>query len=103
MWMLVVKHSRPPDLKSSSNVGLPYAWITGPATDASFILSELSSNIFLPGGYFFLFFFEIDKHADSDCYLWYPYLPLASLSISGMVFETFFETVFGMLFLGHYC
>ena len=26
----VVKHSRPPDLKSSSNVSLPFAWITGP-------------------------------------------------------------------------
>ena len=26
-------HSRPPDLKSSSNVSLPLAWITGPATD----------------------------------------------------------------------
>jgi len=26
----VVKHSRPPDLKSSSNVSLPLAWITGP-------------------------------------------------------------------------
>jgi hypothetical protein len=27
-----VKYSRPPDLKSSSNVSLPFAWITGPAT-----------------------------------------------------------------------
>ena len=26
----VVKHRRPPDLKSSSNVSLPFAWITGP-------------------------------------------------------------------------
>ena len=26
----VVKHSRPPDLKSSSNLSLPFAWITGP-------------------------------------------------------------------------
>ena len=26
----VVKHSRPPDLKSSSNISLPFAWITGP-------------------------------------------------------------------------
>ena len=26
----VVKYSRPPDLKSSSNVSLPFAWITGP-------------------------------------------------------------------------
>ena len=32
----VVKHSRAPDLKSSSNVSLPFAWITGPATDPSF-------------------------------------------------------------------
>ena len=31
-----MKHSRPPDLKSSSNVSLPLAWITGPATDPSF-------------------------------------------------------------------
>ena len=33
----VVKYSRPPDLKSSSNVSLPFAWITGPATDPSFM------------------------------------------------------------------
>ena len=33
----VVKHSRPPDLKSSSNVSLPSPWITGPATDPSWI------------------------------------------------------------------
>ena len=32
----VVKYSRPPDLKSSSNVSLPFAWITGPATDPSY-------------------------------------------------------------------
>ena len=32
----VVKHSSPPDLKSSSNVSLPFAWFTGPATDPSF-------------------------------------------------------------------
>ena len=25
-----MKHSRPPDLKSSSNVSLTFAWITGP-------------------------------------------------------------------------
>ena len=39
VWTLahcVVKHSRPLDLKSSSNVNLPFAWITGPATDPSF-------------------------------------------------------------------
>ena len=35
----VVKYSRPPDLKSSSNVSLPFAWITGPATDPSLIQS----------------------------------------------------------------
>ena len=29
------KYSRPPDIKSSSNVSLPFAWITGPATDPS--------------------------------------------------------------------
>ena len=33
----VAKHSRPPDLKSSSKVSLPFAWITGPATDPSFV------------------------------------------------------------------
>ena len=30
-----IKHSRPPDLKSSSNVSLQFAWITGPTTDPS--------------------------------------------------------------------
>ena len=34
----VVKYSRPPDLKSSSNVSLPFAWITEPATDPSLSL-----------------------------------------------------------------
>ena len=29
----VVNHSRPPDGKSSSNVSLPFAWITGPETN----------------------------------------------------------------------
>ena len=33
---ILVKHSRPLDLKSSSNVNLPFAWTTGPATDPSF-------------------------------------------------------------------
>ena len=28
-----MKYSRPPDFKSSSNVSLPFAWITGPASD----------------------------------------------------------------------
>ena len=32
----VVKYSRPPDLKSSSNVSFPFAWITGPATHPSY-------------------------------------------------------------------
>ena len=31
----VVKHTRPSDLKSSSIVSLPFAWITGPTTDPS--------------------------------------------------------------------
>ena len=31
----VVKYSRPPDLTSSSNVSLQFAWITGPTTDPS--------------------------------------------------------------------
>ena len=33
LWMLVhcvMSHSRPPDLKSSLNVSLPFVWITGP-------------------------------------------------------------------------
>ena len=29
-----MKHNRPPDLKSSSNASLPFAWIAGPATPA---------------------------------------------------------------------
>ena len=33
----VVKHSRPSDLKSSSSVNLPFALITEPATDPSYI------------------------------------------------------------------
>ena len=36
----VVKHSRPPDLKSSSNVTLTFAWVTGPATYPSFRLNS---------------------------------------------------------------
>ena len=36
----VVKYSRPRDLKSSSNVSLPFAWITGPATDPSYFMIE---------------------------------------------------------------
>ena len=36
-----LKHSRPPDLKSSSNVSLPFAWITGPATDPSSLICVL--------------------------------------------------------------
>ena len=38
VWTLVLcvmKHSQPPDLKSSSNASLPFACITGPATDPS--------------------------------------------------------------------
>ena len=38
----VVKYSRPPNLKSSSNVSLPFAWITGPQqTPARFLYSWL--------------------------------------------------------------
>ena len=40
----VVKYSRPPDLKSSSNVSLPFAWITGPATDPSSPLFSLQGS-----------------------------------------------------------
>ena len=35
-----MKHSRPPDLKSSSNVSIPFAWITGPATDPPPLYSD---------------------------------------------------------------
>ena len=38
----VVKHSKPPDLKASSNVSLPFTWITGPATDSSYALKHCS-------------------------------------------------------------
>jgi hypothetical protein len=31
------QQSRPPDLKKPSKLNLPIAWITGPATDPSFI------------------------------------------------------------------
>ena len=31
----VVRHSRPPDLKSSLNVSLPFAWITALTVDPS--------------------------------------------------------------------
>ena len=34
------QQSRYPDLKSSSNESLPFAWITGPTTDPSFELTE---------------------------------------------------------------
>ena len=42
----IVKHSRPPDLKSSSNVSLPFAWITGLATDPSFHLYLIGKEKF---------------------------------------------------------
>ena len=32
----VLKHSRPPNLKPSSNLSLPFSWIRGPATDPNF-------------------------------------------------------------------
>ena len=38
----VVKYSRPPDLKSSSNVSLQFAWIIGPATDPSFSIKVIA-------------------------------------------------------------
>ena len=31
----LIEYNRPPDHKSSSNVSLPFAWTTGPATDPS--------------------------------------------------------------------
>ena len=37
----VVKYSRPPDLKSSSNFRLPFAWITGHATHPSTSLVKM--------------------------------------------------------------
>ena len=43
----VVKYSRPPDLKSSSNVSLPFAWITGPRkrTHLSYLVFYSLSNL----------------------------------------------------------
>ena len=41
----VVKHSGTPDLKSSSNVSLPFAWITGPATDPSLWAYGMCLNV----------------------------------------------------------
>ena len=38
----VVKYIRPFDFKSSSNVSVPFAWITGPAIDPS--IAELSKQ-----------------------------------------------------------
>jgi hypothetical protein len=32
-----VKDNRPPDLKSASNVSLPFPYITGPATDPGYV------------------------------------------------------------------
>ena len=77
----VVKYSRPPDLKSSSNVSLPFAWITGPATDPSFVYcstrltAQLMRNDFGPNSTHFLLLkssisliYEILKHhEDSWC------------------------------------
>ena len=51
VWMLVhcvVKYSRLPDLKSSSNVSLPFVWITGPTTDPSSLHSEPASALGSP-------------------------------------------------------
>jgi len=39
----VVKYSRPPDPKSSSNVSLPFAWITGPKTEHSLIPQSIET------------------------------------------------------------
>ena len=43
-----VKYSRPLDLKSSSNVSLPFAWITGPATDPSSLKFLYTHSDFSP-------------------------------------------------------
>ena len=43
----VVKHSKLPDLKSYSNVCLPFAWITGPATDPSLCASLITDFLVL--------------------------------------------------------
>ena len=48
----VVKPSRPPDLKSSSNISLPFAWITGP-------LKILCKNHF--NGFSHLFFIDLQN------------------------------------------
>ena len=44
LTFIEMKHSRPPDLKSSSNVSLPFSWITGPATDTSFFITLYIEN-----------------------------------------------------------
>jgi hypothetical protein len=41
-----MKHSRPPDLKSSSNVSLPFAWITGPRKRTQLIYNLKFDNQF---------------------------------------------------------
>ena len=43
----VVKHSRPPDLKSSSNISIPCAWITGPCKWTQ-LLDLLSKLLYWP-------------------------------------------------------
>ena len=59
-----VKHSksRPPDLKSSSKLNLPFAWITGPATDPSLKNRKLIVNCIIyqvSSLYLFHFFITI--------------------------------------------
>ena len=39
-----MKYSRPPDLTSSSNVSLQFAWVTGPTTDPRLFKKSHLSN-----------------------------------------------------------
>ena len=47
----VVKYSRPPDIKSSSNVSLPFAWITGPRKRNQLVFDLVDEYIICEGSY----------------------------------------------------
>jgi hypothetical protein len=52
--------SRPPDHKSSLNVSLPFAWITGPAKDPSYIFYTLYVSVI----FFITLVLELEKAAN---------------------------------------
>ena len=43
--LLAMKRSRPPDLKSSSNVSLPFSWNTGPHKRTKLVVYNYKSNL----------------------------------------------------------